>query len=110
MNTVSRSGILPLTTGNEPKKADDPAKVRDAAQQFEALLIGQILRSVRESGGGWLGSGGDPSGDCATEFAEQHVATMLSQQGGLGLADLISQGLGRDSAARSDPAAIADNQ
>jgi flagellar protein FlgJ len=68
-----------------------PAKIRDAAQQFEALLLGQILRSVRENGGGWLDSGS--STDSLTEFAEQQLASLLAQQGGLGLAGLISQGL-----------------
>jgi peptidoglycan hydrolase FlgJ len=96
MRPIGVTPIPTLAAGGKVKKSDDPAKVRDAAQQFEALLIGQILRSVRESGGGWLGSGGDPSGDCATEFAEQHFATTLAQQGGLGLADLISKGLVRN--------------
>lgn len=80
----------------DPAKANDPAKIRDAAQQFEALLLGQILRSVRESGGGgWLGSDSSSSSDGITELAEQHLASMLAQQGGLGLAGLISQGLER---------------
>lgn len=72
---------------------DDPAKVHDAAQQFEALLLGQMLRSERESSNGWLGSGGDSAGDCATDYAEQQFATLLARQGGLGLASLISAGL-----------------
>ncbi|HYW44175.1 MAG TPA: rod-binding protein [Bryobacteraceae bacterium] len=77
-----------------PAQANDPAKIRDAAQQFEALLLGQILRSARESGdGGWLGSGS--SSDGLTEFAEQHLASIMSQQGGLGLSTLITQGLER---------------
>ena len=95
---MSRVGItqpLPLAAAGQATKPDDPAKVRDAAQQFEALLIGQILRSVRESGSGWLGSGSDSSTDCATEYAEQHLATTLAQHGGLGLSDLIAQGLER---------------
>ena len=89
------AGVVPLTAsaGGEVRPPADPAKIRDAAQQFEALLIGQILRSARESGKGWLGSGGDSSSDCATEFAEQHLAAVLSAQGGLGLADLIAKGL-----------------
>ena len=77
------------------RKPDDPARVREAAQQFEALLLGQMLRSRRESGKGWLGSGEDPSGDCATEYAEQQFAAVLAKQGGLGLADLIAAGLTR---------------
>lgn len=75
-----------------------PTKVRDAAQQFEALLIGQILRSVRESGG-WLGSS-DPSADCAAEYAEQQFAAVIAQRGGLGLADLIARGLEPDGNSR----------
>jgi flagellar protein FlgJ len=76
-------------------KADTPEKVRDAAQQFEALLIGQILRSARQGGSGWLSDGEDPSGEVATDYAEQQFATVLSQKGGLGLADMIAKGLER---------------
>jgi Rod binding domain-containing protein len=77
-----------------PKKPDDPAKVHDAAQQFEALLLGQLLETARE-GGGWMGSGGDSASGCATGFAEQHLATMMAKQGGFGLATLIEKGLQR---------------
>jgi Rod binding domain-containing protein len=69
--------------------------VRDAAQQFEALLIGQMLRTERESGSGWLGSGEDSAGGCATEYGEQQFAAVLAKNGGLGLADLIARGLGK---------------
>ena len=71
----------------------DPDKVHDAAQQFEALLLGQMLRSAREGNTGWLGSGSDAAGNCATDFAEQQFATVMAQQGGLGLATLITKGL-----------------
>jgi flagellar protein FlgJ len=93
MGKLQVAAMQPLMSGVSPKKTDDPAKVRDAAQQFEALLIGQILRSGRESGEGWLGSGGDSTSDCATDFAEQQLAATMAKQGGLGLADLISKGL-----------------
>ncbi len=97
MSPLGLAPAMPAAAGGHAKKGDDPAKVHDAAEQFEALLIGQILRSVRENGGGWLGSGNDSSSDCATEYAEQQFASSLAKQGGLGLAELISQGL------RSDP-------
>ncbi len=74
-------------------KPDTPQKARDAAQQFEALLMGQILRAARQNGSGWLGEGEDPSGECATDYAEQQFAAVLAQQGGLGLADLVAKGL-----------------
>lgn len=42
------------------KKTDSPEKIKDAAQQFEGLLLSQILSTVHEDGG-WLGSGSDSS-------------------------------------------------
>ena len=109
---------MPVATGKASgHPPDDPAKVRDAAQQFEALLLGQILRTERESGNGWLGPGGDSASDCATDYAEQQFATLLARQGGLGLASLISAGLqsaqaaatgSRSPAQSSPPAPVAE--
>ena len=85
--------VAPALISGEPRpKPDDPAKVRDAAQQFEALLLSQILRSVRESSGWGVSAA---AGECATDFAEQQFARVLAQQGGLGLAALISAGIER---------------
>jgi peptidoglycan hydrolase FlgJ len=72
---------------------DDPQRIREAAQQFEGLLIGQMLKSMRESGGGWFGTGEDRAGESLGEFAEQQLAQVLSSQGGFGLAGLIAEGL-----------------
>jgi flagellar protein FlgJ len=91
---------MPAAGGTGAHRPDDPAKVHDAAQQFEALLIGQMLRTERESGNGWLGSGGDPAAESATDFAEQQFASLLAKQGGLGLATLIAKGLDSAQAAR----------
>jgi Rod binding domain-containing protein len=70
---------------------DSPARIRDAAQQFEALLIAQLLRSMRPDGGGF----GDASArnDALFEVAEQEFAKVLASRGGLGLARLIAEGL-----------------
>jgi len=72
---------------------DTPEKIQKAAKDFEALLIGQMLKSVRESsfGGGWGTS--DQSGDVALDMAEQQMAQLMASNGGLGLAQLISKGL-----------------
>jgi peptidoglycan hydrolase FlgJ len=78
------------------RQPDTPAKVLDAAQQFESLLLSQILRAARESGGGWMGSK-DASAECATDYAEQQFATVMAKQGGFGLAALIAKGLERAS-------------
>jgi peptidoglycan hydrolase FlgJ len=81
--------------GGAGNKNADPGRIRDAAQQFEALLLGQMLRSVRESGANWLSTGEDSTGDSATDFAEQQFAAAMAQQGGLGLATVIADGLKR---------------
>jgi Rod binding domain-containing protein len=84
---MSPIGKAPLLSSPmRPAAPAGPSRIRDAAEQFEALLMGQILRSARESNGG--------SNDCATEFAEQHLAAVLAKSGGLGLGRLIGQGLG----------------
>ena len=75
---------------------EDPKKIENAAQQFESLLLAQILKSLREAGsGGWLGGGEDQAGAPAMELAEEQFAQALSTQGGLGLAKMISDDLKR---------------
>ncbi len=93
MGGVNLSPVSPLAgVAPKPGKNDDPAKIRDAAQQFEALLLTQVLKSAHQDGG-WLGTGDDSSGSCASDFAEQQLALAMAHHGGFGLADLISKGL-----------------
>lgn len=73
-----------------------PEPVGKAAKDFEALLIEQMLRSAREAGSGdWMGSADDQTGMPLGEMAEQQFAQMLASNGGLGLAKLVVDGLGR---------------
>ena len=92
------AGLLPaapLPERNAPGgPKDDPQKIRESAGQFEALLIGQMLRQVRESGsGGWMGEGEDQAGANMMGLAEEQLAQALASQGGLGLASLVARGL-----------------
>jgi Rod binding domain-containing protein len=64
-----------------------------AAQDFEALLIGQMLRSMREEDSGWLGTGDDAAGATAFAFGEGELAKALTKGGGLGLSKIIAAGL-----------------
>jgi Rod binding domain-containing protein len=74
---------------------DDPDRVRDAAQQFEALLLAQMLQSVRENESeGWLGTGQDSAASSAMAIAEEQFAHLMAAGGGLGLTKLIVAGLG----------------
>jgi Rod binding domain-containing protein len=94
MDGLSLAGVpAAAVDGALASQPSHPTNVQDAAQQFEALLLSEMLRSERESGNGWLGTGQDSSGDCAIDYAEQQFALALARQGGLGLAGLISSGL-----------------
>lgn len=71
------------------REANQPS-LRKAAEQFEALLITQLLRCGRGDGAeGWLGSGGDQSATSIVEMAEEHFAAVLAASGGMGLARMV---------------------
>jgi Rod binding domain-containing protein len=84
------SAVQPAVIDGEPAKN---LREAGAAGQFEALLIGQILKSMREEGSGWLGTGDDKAASSAMGFAEEQLAAALSAAGGLGLARIVKQGL-----------------
>ena len=87
------------------KPGEDPRRITGAAQQFEALLIGQMLKSMHESDdGGWTGTDNDDAGAPAVEMAEEHLAQSIASHGGLGLAHLIARGLTRARGADSSDA------
>lgn len=84
---------LSAMTGPDAAAAEVSPRIEDAARQFEALLITQLLRAARADASGWLGAGDDQSASPAVEMAEEQLAASLSAQGGLGLARLIVGGL-----------------
>jgi len=94
---VNPASLAPLLAGQSMPgaglKTDDPSRIRGAAQQFEAILLEQVLHSSREDGSGWLGTEADSAGGCATDMGEQQLALAVAQNGGLGLAKLIVAGL-----------------
>ena len=73
---------------------DDGTKVKKAAQQFEGLMIGQMLKSVHEANNdGALGSDDDPSSSTAMEMDFENIAQTIAASGGLGLAKLAEKAL-----------------
>lgn len=80
-------------------RTDTPEEITKATEQFEALLIGQMLKQVRESGaGGWLGEGDDQAASHLMGLAEDQLAQALAAQGGMGLAQLTAGSVARESA------------
>jgi flagellar protein FlgJ len=99
---IAPLAVTAPTAQSGGRPPDDPAKIKDAAQQFEALLIGQLLKSVSEDGG-LFGSGLDAASGTVTDMATQQFAMAMSRGGGLGLAALVTKGLESHGATRPDP-------
>lgn len=105
MDTIPiAGGYQPQLAAQAVKAGDSPKKIQDAAQQFEGLLLAQVLQEAHQEGG-WLGSGSDSAGSAATGFAEQQLAAAIAHNGGLGLATMIASGLDKMSTAASGPSA-----
>ena len=70
----------------KPPKKDSPEKIKDAASQFEALMIGQILKAAHgDSDEGSFGGESDPASASAMDFANDYFARAMAAKGGLGL-------------------------
>jgi len=81
--------------GSSSASKDTPEKIHKAAADFEALLIAQMLKSARESGGGITGDADeqDETNSTVIELGEQQLAQALASSGGLGLANIVVAGL-----------------
>jgi len=85
--------IAPVST--ETPVDTTALKRTGAAKDFEALLLTQMLHSVRDEASGWLGTGEDQSSAAAFGLGEEELAKSMAASGGLGIAKLIDQGLQR---------------
>jgi len=95
MPVLSPGVASPLSNGIA--KGAKPGKTENAAEQFESLLIEQMLKSARAGGGGeWFGE--DSAAAPLAEMAEQQFAQLLASNGGVGLAKMVSAGLKSDQA------------
>lgn len=107
MNTTATAGLAASAVSNASSISADSDNARlksaGAAKDFEALLVGQMLRSVREEGSGWLGTGEDQASDAAFGLGEEQFARALSAAGGLGLTRVIQAGLDAQSAKAASP-------
>jgi Rod binding domain-containing protein len=93
--------------------AQNVAKLKKSAGEFEALLIGQMLKSARESGSGWFGTGDDEASSTTAGYAEEQFAQTIASQGGLGIATMLVKGLAADQQrldARRDSSTSASSQ
>jgi flagellar protein FlgJ len=79
------------------------SKIHEAAQQFEALMIGEMLKSARESGSwGLTEDNSDPGQDTFSGLAESQFANALAKSGGLGLSHMVEQSVSQQAGAQKE--------
>ena len=66
------------------------SKLADAAQQFEAMLLQEMLKPIRPENGAWNDEQiADGASDTMTTFGTEAVAKAISASGGLGIAKQV---------------------
>jgi flagellar protein FlgJ len=84
---------LALPESPEAATFASSTKLHRAAQQFEALMIGELLKAARSDSDsdGTLEDGEDSGSESAMDMAHTQFATALATRGGLGLAAIIEK-------------------
>ena len=93
---LKSSNPIDLTASSDLKR---PADAHEAAQDFEALMISQMLKSARGSGN-WMGveaKGSNPM----MAMAEEQLARSMAAHGVFGIARILEQSAGDNEAVSS---------
>ena len=92
MNVAALSGVSGVTAPSD-KEARDHARLVDAAQQFEAMMMQEMLKPLSSSENKW--DTGDQDEDKAaqtlTSYGTEVMAKAISKAGGLGIAKKVVQ-------------------
>jgi len=80
--------VSPQATGIDTQKQ---AKLADAAQQFEATMLQEMLKPMQHGQDSWGGEvkSDDSATDTISSFGTESVAKAISKAGGFGLAKQI---------------------
>ncbi|MGD0888425.1 MAG: hypothetical protein ABR889_04170 [Acidobacteriaceae bacterium] len=107
---ISAAGTVPLASATQPATASaaEHRKLTDAAQQFEGMLLQEMLKPMKEHGfcqeEGDEGNDGKEEGsgfgDTLSSFGTEAVATAIAKGGGLGLAKRVVEQVEGEKAAR----------
>jgi Rod binding domain-containing protein len=93
INAIAGTSPQPQLSADETPDTNAAAGARKAGQQFEALMIAELLRMTHSEEGGWLGSGEESANSAAMGVAEESLAQAFSSTGGFGLAALVTKSL-----------------
>ena len=83
---------------------DDPAKVKKVAQDFEAMFVGMMLKSMRDTVGKDKLTGGGHGEETFRSLLDQEYAATAAKSGSIGLAKVLVKELTRSPAGAAPPA------
>ena len=100
------SFLVGLTEGTGQR---DPTTIREAAEEFEALLLAQLMATMRKTiPQGITGQGYDAQ--LWTSMMDQALTKNMAQGGGIGLADVLMQQLDPDAGTTASPTSLFQHQ
>ena len=86
--------------------APNHRKLAEAAQQFEGMLLQEMLKPMREHGFGQEEDDSKQEGsgfaDTLSSYGTEAVATAISKSGGLGIAKRVIEDVEREKTTRAD--------
>jgi Rod binding domain-containing protein len=104
------SDSVPLLTAGAVLPQDQkPTKLAEAARQFEALMIGELLKSADGDKASWLGDDADNASETALGMAQTQLAQAIASRGGFGLANTIERAMTRPAPAVPGAAVMPDS-
>jgi Rod binding domain-containing protein len=79
-------------------EAQKQAKLVDAAQQFEAMMLQELLKPMQHRQNSWGDDekSGDPAADTISSFGTEAIARAISKGGGFGVAKQIVSKVGSE--------------
>ena len=84
-----------------PSTGKQQARLVDAAQQFEGMLLQEMLKPMQKSADPWEAEDGkseDSSGGTMMSYGTEALATSISKAGGLGIAQQVLRQIGVEDA------------
>jgi len=95
MNVLALSNLLDAG-GPVAEVRGNAGRLNSAAKEFESILLGQWLKDAESTFGSVPGGEEeDQGGEQMKEFAMQHVATEITDRGGIGIAPIVAKALAK---------------
>lgn len=104
LNAPNVNDISQFTQLRASARAQDPAALKAAAKQFEAMFVKQLLKSAHDAKVGDDLMGSD-QGDFYQDMFDNQIAQTMSQGRGLGIADLLVRQLQQSKMVATDASA-----